>query len=164
MSLFFPDKIFHRITDISPEFLHDLGINGLMLDVDNTLSTHGGQKPLEGLAEWLSGIQKSGIKLIILSNAKKRRVEPFAGKMGLPFIHLGLKPLPSGYLRAVRALGLKRGNTAIVGDQIFTDVLGGRLSGVKTLLVRPMLLEDKFSFKVRRKLENKILSKHGFKD
>ncbi len=162
MSIFYPQKIFYRITDITAEKLKEMGISGLMIDVDNTLSTHGGQVPIDGLKEWLREMHKSGIRLIILSNARSKRVEPFAKKIGLSFISLAAKPLPFSYLSAAKAMGLSRKQTAIVGDQLFTDILGGRLAGVGTLLVRPILLENKKSFKIRRKYENIILKKHGY--
>ncbi len=154
-----PTEIFYRITDINAETLKKYNIKGLLIDVDNTLSTHGGQIPLENLGSWIGKMQSQNIKLYILSNAKKRRVEPFAKKVGLPFISLGLKPLPSGYLRGKSRMNLKNRNIAMVGDQLFTDVLGAKFCFMKTFLVRPILLEDKTSFKIRRSLENLCLKK-----
>ena len=151
-----------KITDITFEDLNSLGVTALMLDVDNTMSTHGGQVLTDGLLEWLALMQNNGIELIVLSNAKKRRVEPFAEKISLRFIHLGLKPLPFGYWRAAAALKVKCKNAAIVGDQLFTDMLGGFLSGVKKILLTPILLEDKPSFKIRRRLEKIFLKRYKF--
>ena len=107
-------------------------------------------------------MQQNGIRLMVLSNSKYKRIEPFAARIGLPFISLGCKPLPTGYLRGVKALREKCKNVAIVGDQIFTDVLGGNIVGVKTILLTPIKLEDGWSFKIRRKLENKLYKKYGF--
>lgn len=151
-----------RIADITIEDVKGLGVNALLLDVDNTMSTHGGQVLTDGLTEWLSMMRENGIKLIVLSNARKSRVEPFAEKIGLPFIHLGLKPLPFGYFRAAKAVGEKRKNVAIVGDQLFTDMLGGFLSGTKKILLTPILLEDKPSFIIRRKIERIFLKHYKF--
>lgn len=149
-----PTKIFNRITDITIEDLSKNNIKGLLIDVDNTLSTHGSQTPIDNLDKWIVDIKSHGIKLFILSNARRSRVEPFANKVGLEFVCLGTKPLPRGYLEGKRRMKLKSKNIAIVGDQLFTDVLGGKLSFMKTFLVRPIKLEDKMSFKIRRKLEN----------
>ncbi|MCI8360135.1 MAG: YqeG family HAD IIIA-type phosphatase [Clostridiales bacterium] len=160
MALLLPDYRVRRVTDIKPAFLRELGVGALLLDVDNTLSTHGGQTPLKGLAEWIRSMREQGILLLIVSNARKRRVEPFAGRLGLDFQALSLKPLPFGYLRAVRRLGLKRRQAAIVGDQLFTDALGGNLAGVTTILVEPILAEKGRSFVLRRKWEKRILSRH----
>ena len=81
-------------------------------------------------------------------------------KIGLDFFSLGLKPLPFGYLKAVKFLGVKRKQCAIVGDQIFTDILGGNLAGCKTVLVSPVELEDTKLFKIKRGLERKLLKKY----
>ena len=150
--IFLPDIKLGKVTDISVELLNKFGIEALILDVDNTLSTHHGQILTDGLPEWLEYMKNNGIKLTVLSNSKEKRVKPFAEKIGLDFISLGLKPLPFGYLRALKALKTKRKNTAIVGDQIFTDVLGGNTVGVKTVLLTPIKPEDGFSFKIRRKI------------
>ena len=84
--LFIPDIKLERVTDITPQLLEKFGIEGLILDVDNTLSTHHGQILTDGLPEWLTYMKESGIKLTVLSNSKKKRVEPFAAKINLPFI------------------------------------------------------------------------------
>lgn len=159
-----PDIKLHGITDITVELLNKFNIKALLLDVDNTMSTHHGTVLTDGLPEWISYMQQSGIKLMVLSNSKKQRIAPFAKRIGLPFISLGCKPLPTGYIRGVKALGEKRKNVAIVGDQIFTDVLGGNAVGVKTILLTPIKLEDGFSFKVRRNLEKKIYKHYNIKD
>lgn len=159
-----PDIKLHGITDITVEILNKFNIKALLLDVDNTMSTHHGQALTEGLLEWIDRMNKNGIKLMVLSNSKRKRIEPFAERISLPFISLGCKPLPTGYLRGVRALGEKRKNVAIVGDQIFTDILGGNIVGVKTVLLTPIKLEDGLSFKIRRNLEKKIYKHYNIKD
>lgn len=153
-----------RITDISLEILKKYNINSLILDVDNTLSTHHGHILTDGLEEWLNLMQSNGIKLIVLSNSKEARVKPFAEKINLSYISLGLKPLPFGYFRALKALGSKRKETAIVGDQIFTDVLGGNAVGVKTILLTPILLESTVSFKFKRKIERLVFKLYKIKN
>lgn len=162
--LFKPDVKLHGITDITVELLNKYDIKALLLDVDNTMSTHHGTILTEGLMEWIKKMQDSGIKLMVLSNSKRFRIEPFAARIGLPFISLGCKPLPTGYLRGVKKLQEKIKNVAIVGDQIFTDVLGGNVVGVKTILLTPIKLEDGWSFKVRRKLEKKLYEKYNLTD
>ena len=154
--LFKPDIKLERVVDINKKLLELYGIEALILDVDNTLSTHHGQVLTDGLPEWLSKMKNSGIKLMVLSNSKEERVKPFAEKIELDYISLGCKPLPFGYIRALKALGTKRRKTAIVGDQIFTDILGGSLVGVKKVLLTPIKPEDGWSFKLRRKLEKFI--------
>lgn len=151
-----PDIKLDRVTDITVELLKKYGIEALILDVDNTLSTHHGEILTDGLPQWLEYMKKNGIGLTVLSNSKEKRVKPFAEKIALDYISLGLKPLPFGYLRAVKKLKKKRKNTAIVGDQIFTDIIGGNCVGVKTVLLTPIKPEDGLSFKIRRKIEKFI--------
>ncbi len=156
--IFKPDIKLNKVTDITVELLDKFNIKALILDVDNTLSTHHGEFLTDGLPEWLNYMKSNGIMLTVLSNSKEKRVKPFAEKINLDYISLGLKPLPFGYLRAVKALGICRKNTAIVGDQIFTDIIGGKGVGVKTILLTPIKPEDGWSFKLRRKIEKKIIS------
>lgn len=152
-----PDIKLDRVTEITPEMLKKYGIRALILDVDNTLSTHHGQQLTAGLPAWLEKMKKSGIGLTILSNSTPKRLTPFAEKVGLDFISRGLKPLPFGYFRACRALGTKRTETAIVGDQIFTDTLGGNAAGLKTILLTPILPEKSLRFRLKRKLERRVI-------
>ncbi|HHW46391.1 MAG TPA: YqeG family HAD IIIA-type phosphatase [Clostridiales bacterium] len=159
MSILLPDMLISKITDISIETLKQRNIKGLLLDVDNTLSTHGGQKPLEGLLEWIGHMKSCGIKLIILSNATLKRVEPFAKKIGLDHISVALKPLAFGYLRGLKALDLKAKEVAMVGDQLFTDILGANIVGIFTIKVEPISPESGISFIIRRWLEEKILKR-----
>ncbi len=159
-----PNIKIDRVTDITPEILKKYNINSLILDVDNTLSTHHGDILTDGLTDWLSLMKEKGIKLIVLSNSKERRVKPFAEKIGLPFISMGCKPLPFGYIRALKAMGSNRKNTAIVGDQIFTDVLGGNMVGVQTLLLTPILLESTAGFRFKRKIERIVFKLYKIKN
>lgn len=154
-----PRYRFYRVTDITPEFLNEHGIKGLLLDVDNTLSTDKGQELLGGLAEWITVMESAGVRLTVISNAAKKRLIPFAAKIGMQFVHRAAKPLFWGYLIGAKRLGLKRKETAMVGDQIFTDILGANVIGMPSILVEPIMLESGKSFVVRRNLEKKILGK-----
>lgn len=157
--LFRPKVKLERVTDISIEILNKYGIKALILDVDNTLSTHHGQVLTDGLPEWLDLMRQNGIKMTVLSNSKAKRLIPFAEKIGLDFISLGLKPLPFGYWRALKKLGTAKKETAIVGDQLFTDILGGNLVGVKTVLLTPIKLETSLRFRMKRKVERFLIKK-----
>ena len=160
----YPRLYCKNILEVTPEILKENNIKALILDVDNTLSTHHGHILTDGLEEWLRTMSEAKIGLMVLSNSKEQRVKPFAEKIGLPFISLGLKPLPFGYFRALKALGSKRKNTAIVGDQIFTDVLGGNIVGVKTLLLTPIKLESTAGFRFKRKIERLVFKLYKIKN
>ncbi len=162
--MFKPTVKINRITDITPDQLAAMGVDTLLIDVDNTLSTFKGERFVNGFEQWRDEMLSCGIKLRILSNAKTRRLNKFACRAGIEGTGMALKPLPFGYLRAVRQSGSKVKTTAVVGDQIFTDILGGSLAGVKTFLVEPILLEKEWSFRFRRKLEHLLLKKYGMSD
>ena len=152
------------ITDINIDLLKKNNIEALLLDVDNTMSTHHGTILTDGLLEWIAEMQKGGIKLVVLSNSVKKRIEPFAARIGLDFISSGAKPLPFGYIRGAKRLSVKNKNIAIVGDQIFTDVLGGNLVGMKTILLTPIKLEDSYGFRFKRWLEKIVYKIYNIKD
>lgn len=153
-----------RVTDITPAILEKYNIDALLLDVDNTLSTHHGFVLTDGLENWIDLMHNNGIKLMLLSNSNEKRVKPFAEKIELPFISLSLKPLPSGFIRGVKALKSNKKNTAIVGDQLFTDILGGNFAGLKTVLLTPILLETTVGFKFKRKLERLVIKIYKIKN
>ncbi len=159
-----PNIKLDKITDITVEILKKYGITALILDVDNTLSTHHGQVLTDGLPEWLSYMKENGIFLSILSNSKEKRVKPFANKINLSYVSLGLKPLPFGFLRVMKKYSLKRKTTAIVGDQIFTDVLGGNAVGIKTILLTPIKLETTPGFRFKRKIERVVYKIYKIKN
>lgn len=153
-----------RVTDITVEILKKYNITSLILDVDNTLSTHHGQVLTDGLSDWLLYMKENDIFLTVLSNSKEERVKPFAEKINLDYISLGLKPLPFGFRRAMKKFGLKRKQTAIVGDQIFTDILGGNLVGIRTILLTPIKLETTRGFRFKRWLERIVFKIYRIKN
>ncbi len=159
MPIFCPCYRFHRVENISPEFLQSLGVKGILLDVDNTLSPHNAPDPEPPVMAWLESLAENGIEAVIVSNNSYKRVEPFAGKLGLRFISRGLKPLPTGFNRAQKMMGLSRKELAVVGDQLFTDMTGGNLAGIVTLLVDPIEPEGNIFFKLKRKLERPLLKR-----
>lgn len=154
MALFYPTVYRDRITDITPDLLHDMGVRGLLLDVDNTLTTHGSQYLSDDVAAWLHTMQEAGFLMTVVSNSWEWRVAPFAKRIGLRHTSLSCKPLPFGFLRGARRMGLKRKECVAIGDQVFTDILGANLCGVPCIQLQPILLETgKPILALKRKLE-----------
>lgn len=160
MALFKPTVMRNRLFDINADTLKKLGVKGLVLDVDNTLSRHFDKTPFEGIDEFLKDMKDGGIKLIILSNSPKGRVEPFAKKLDLDFEYKAKKPLTGGLKKALCKTGLEKNEVMLCGDQLFTDMLCGNLFGVKTLLVSPVHPERGAGFKIKRFLEKPFLSRY----
>lgn len=160
MRIFTPEFVFKNITRITPSFLHKQGIKGLVLDVDNTLTGHGSQELTPQIERWLQAMRKTGIRLMIASNNYENRVAPFAGKLGLDYVSFCCKPSPRWLIAAKQKWGLPTHAIALVGDQIFTDGLGGHLYGARVLLVRPQWKDIKPGIRFKRKLESPVLLRY----
>lgn len=148
------------ILDIDDKIIEKYNIKGIVLDVDNTLAPYGCPDPLDGVIEWIECMNNKGIKLMIVSNNFQKRVKPFADKLGLEFVSMSCKPLTFGMTRACKHLGVDKKSIAIVGDQIFTDILTGNLKGVHSFLVSPIKLENSLLFKFKRLFENRVIKKY----
>lgn len=153
MPLFRPTHTRDRVTDLTPQELKNWGIHGVLLDVDNTLTTHHGMRPLPLLAGWIAAMRAAGIKLMIASNSHEDRVKPFADLLGVEYQPGCKKPLPFGLKRAIGRMNLPKNRVLLVGDQIFTDILGGCFLGIATVLVRPIEPEPGRAFRFKRFLE-----------
>lgn len=154
--LFKPTFWLKSVLQIDEEFLRKNNVSALVLDLDNTLSMHGNPAAEEGVTDWLDEMRALGIKMRVVSNNTNRRVAPLAAKLGLEFTANGAKPLTFGISRAMKAMGSNKDNTLVVGDQIFTDIMGGNLKGVRTVLVEPFHLEKTWTFRLKRKLESVV--------
>jgi len=157
MKIFHPTLYLEKASQLTPERLAVLGVRGLILDVDNTLATHDSPVPDPEILLWLEDMKTAGIKMVILSNNFPSRVRPFANMLGIGYEACAAKPLPVGIWRARRALGVAKSEVAIVGDQVFTDILGGNIYRIKTVLAKPILLENTLYFRTKRSLESIIL-------
>ena len=164
MKIFQPDLIVKNVTMITTELLKKHHVKALILDVDNTLTTHGNPEPGEGVMQWLETMRQADIPMMIVSNNSQNRVKPFAEILQLEFVSRGLKPLTVGMTRACKRFGLTPSEVAIVGDQLFTDILGGKLKGMKCILTEPICYESGAFFKLKRKLENKLMKSRKSKE
>ncbi|MCR4893667.1 MAG: YqeG family HAD IIIA-type phosphatase [Eubacteriales bacterium] len=161
MGIFDPEYIFTSTTAVTPGFLLEHGMTHVLLDVDNTLTTHDNPVPAEGIPEWVASMKKAGIRMIIISNNNEKRVAPFADRLGLRYTYLSMKPLSKGFKEGMRILGGTKEDTVVLGDQIYTDVFGAHLFGVRAIMVLPIQEEEGLSFRIRRKLEKKHLKRYA---
>lgn len=152
-----PRYRFHHITKIPPDWLAQRGIAVVLLDVDNTLTTHNNPVITPEVIGWLDAVKATGVRMLILSNNSAERVAPLAAQLGLGFISRALKPLWFGVRHACNQLQTGRGRVAVIGDQIFTDVLCANLAGVISILVEPIEAEAFWGFRLKRKLEKIVL-------
>lgn len=162
MALFYPTVYRRRITDVTAEDLRRLGVRAVLLDVDNTLTTHDAPDLDPQVRDWLSHMQNEGFALMIVSNNRAERVEPFARSIDLPFVARGCKPLPKGYRTAASVLGIPLRECIAIGDQIFTDVMGANLAKIPSIMLEPIQPEVDQKFIVfKRKIERLLMkNKH----
>ena len=158
--IFVPQYLFKDVTKITLDFLRAHGIKALVLDVDNTLTGHDSQHLREDISAWLYMMKESGILLMLASNNTESRVKPFAKKLGIPFASFCCKPSPRWLSIARNKWNLPKENIALVGDQVFTDMLAGHLYGVKVLMVRPMYEDHKPTVRFKRVLEKPLIMQY----
>lgn len=137
----FPHGFYESVLDIRSEDLTAKGITLLLADLDNTLVPYKTPLPTEELKRWREELAAGGVELFLLSNSRKPgRPKRFADALGISYVGHAGKPKRGGYRKAMEQTGRTPEQTAIVGDQIFTDILGGRRAGITALLVRPIRL------------------------
>lgn len=154
--IFYPKDYLKSVTEITNEYLTRNNIKALILDVDNTLIDYDKNLSIE-IINWVKELKKNAIKMIILSNSnKKEKVKQVAEKLGLDYIYFGMKPLKKGFKKAKQKLNLENENIAVVGDQIFTDVIGANRMHLYSILVEPIKEKDIFVTLLKRPIENFI--------
>ncbi len=137
-----PGLIIDKVTELTPEVLHQTNIHFLMLDFDNTIVPYTTDTPEPEMERWLSAMQKSDIGICVVSNSKRQRVVQFCEKRGIPCITHSKKPFAKGIRQCMEQFGLDPKTTALVGDQIYTDVLGANSAGIRSVLVTPIHLHN----------------------
>ena len=159
MGLFVPDYYFDTVCSVTPELLKAHNIKALVLDIDNTLVPYEIPEPTAEVRAWLESMWENGIKTAFVSNNHKERVELFNKTLGCPAFYDSGKPLKKSCRGAVEAMGVTNAETAIIGDQVFTDVCAGRIAGFSlAILVKPIKDKTNLFFRSKRLLEKPVLA------
>ena len=137
-----PKLIFHKLTDVTPDFLREREIRLLMLDFDNTMLPYTSKLPSRELLNWIDGMELSGIRLCVVSNSRKPKSASFCKAHNLACITHSKKPGGKGIRRCLARFDAAPGEAALAGDQIFTDVLGANCAGAASILVKPIHLHN----------------------
>ena len=157
LSKMVPDYMFREYAAITPDFLQACGIRALLMDVDNTLAPYETEEPDEALRAWIAVLTKSGVRLALLSNNSAGRVERFNRTLGLPAYSKARKPLLRVSRCAMQALGCRAEETAVLGDQIFTDIYGAGRLGMERILVKPICPREEIQIVLKRIPERLVL-------
>ncbi len=152
---------FRAVNEITPEILKEIGVDGIAVDLDNTLVYDGTVKFFKDSGNWVENIKAAGIPIVILSNAIGLRVIFLAKKLGVDYIAMARKPSPKAIFKAAKRLGVDVAKLGMVGDQIFADVEAANRAGAVPLLVDPKAPEVFFKkhFIEIRKKEKALLEK-----
>ncbi|MCC3375642.1 YqeG family HAD IIIA-type phosphatase [Cohnella sp. REN36] len=155
-----PHQIVNTVYDIDLPKLKADGVRGIITDLDNTLV--GAKTPLATpeLIAWLDKVKQDGFQVVVLSNNNSARVSKFAEPLGIPFIPAARKPFSKAFREALRLLDLAPEQAVVVGDQMMTDVFGGRRMGLHTILVTPIAIgEEGWGTRINRRIEKIALAR-----
>ncbi len=161
MSLVHPDRYFARTSaiDVKADIL-GCGFTHVLLDVDNTIVSRADHQVPKDVRLWIERLRQQGVRLCFLSNNWHSSVFEIAAELGIPVVAKACKPLPHGFLLALRKVGASRKHTVMVGDQLSTDVVGAHLVGLCAYLVCPLVEEDLKHTMLLRSIERAFISDH----
>lgn len=143
-SVFEPDHYFKKIQDIPAQLFKDNGIKLILCDVDNTIVGWHKEDVSQETRQWLDDIQSNGIKIVLFSNNPIARVKKMEKILKIPAYYKTKKPFKKSYLGAIKEMNGSVKTTAMVGDQLLTDIMGGNITGVMTVLVDPLSTKKEF--------------------
>jgi uncharacterized protein len=150
----------HRVEELTPERLRLWGLHALLLDVDCTLTRYRRGEPTPEVRAWIEQLRLADIALCLVSNGMGGRIQRFAGELNLACVAKAMKPLPWGIWAAIKKLELEPSQTAMVGDQLFADVMASRMAGIRSILVHPIHPEEEPWFtRLKRWPERLVLAR-----
>lgn len=152
-----PNQYVKSVFEITPDALKAEGIKGIITDLDNTLVAWDVEEATEEIIEWFQSMADNNIKVTIISNNNQQRVRIFSEPLNTPFIYSARKPLGKAFKKATKQMNLKREEIVVMGDQLFTDVLGGNIAGFYTVLVVPVAKTDGKLTRINRLMERRFL-------
>lgn len=133
-----PDITVNKVSDLDTKEMErikkELGIEAIILDVDETLRTD--MQPISKTnQEWIETL-KGKVKIIVLSNGIDQSIEEYFRNIGIDYIGFACKPLKANFVRACTRMGVRPENVMVVGDSLFSDIFGGQRNRMKTVHVR----------------------------
>jgi HAD superfamily phosphatase (TIGR01668 family) len=127
------------ILGLTPDVLQTYHLEGLVLDVDDTLVPTSTPDIAPDLHAWVETIRPIAPIWLVSNNLSERRISRIAQSFDLPYILGARKPSRRKLRQAAESMQLPVERVAMVGDRLFTDVLAGNRLGMFTILVEPMV-------------------------
>lgn len=157
MPLFKPDYYVKSFQYLDINRLRARGIRLLLCDIDNTLVAFDDPDSNQAVRRFLQAVRSRGIEVALMSNNFKSRTSHFARDLGVENVYsFSMKPLPVTFWRAMKDHGCQPHEVALIGDQLFTDILGGNLSGIYTILSAPIVERERLDTWMMRILERVV--------
>ena len=156
-----PDYMFGSYREVTPAFLHSIGVRALLIDIDNTLAPYEQADPDGEILAWFDALRKSGIKAALVSNNHAPRVERFNKTLGLLAYPDSHKPRRATLEKAMQAMGVSHGETAMLGDQLLTDCYAGKHIGLTAIILPPIKDKTNLFFRFKRFLERPFIRKYA---
>ena len=155
-----PGFIYSTFDEVTPDFLEELGIRALLIDIDNTLAPYEQDEPDERIRSWFASLRARGIKAALISNNHAPRVELFNQTLGLPAYPDSGKPASRSLIAAMREMGVTPAETAGLGDQLLTDTLAAHRLGLFSIIVPPIKDKRTLFFRFKRWLEKPYIRRY----
>lgn len=153
-----PDLYLKSVHELDTALFEEKGISAIIIDIDNTLVPWDTKEPDEKVNQLVYSLLQKGFKICILSNNSRKRVEEFNKSLKLPAIYKAVKPSRNAFRRAMKLMDASPENTAVIGDQLFTDILGGNRMGLYTVLVSPISDKEFLWTMLVRRVEKLVLN------
>ena len=160
--LLLPDYDFDTYKGVTPDFLKSIGKTCVLCDIDNTLVPYDVPDPTDDVCLWAKNLTENGIKLILVSNNEKERVELFNKNLNLPFMYKSGKPSRRTVKKALEILNGKKQSAVMLGDQLLTDVITARVSGITAVWVPTIKKVETPFFRFKSAIEKPFI-KHYYK-
>lgn len=159
----YPDYIYERVEDIPYSVIRNDDIRLILMDMDNTLIDYKADYT-KNLRKWIKEMKSKGVKLYIVSNSfTEKKIRRISKELGLQYYYKAGKPSKKGFKKVLEQFpDIKKEQTLMIGDQIFTDVWGGNRFNIKTLLVKRINKKETILSGCKRPLERLILN-HYYK-
>ncbi len=150
------------IYELTIDYFRENGISYILVDLDNTLLPWESTELSQDTLDWVDRMRDNGLKVCVITNSKKDRATKVMSAHDIPVVWNALKPFPMGYYRAGRRIDAKKKATVVIGDQLFTDVMGANIAGYKSILVEPFSSVEYWWTRFARKLE-KVFARRNIK-
>ena len=160
MNILRPTKVYDSVSSINFDDLKSLNVKGILIDIDNTLIDMYKNVPPE-VSDWIKAAKENGFKILVLSNTNNKKKTKFISEhFDVECISFAMKPLKWGYIKALKKIGMDASEVCMIGDQIFTDVLGANRLKIVSIYVKPINRKEYWYTAWKRSIENNIIKKY----